>query len=64
MARLRQRAIELHRSQADRPYLQQEHPALKDAWFGWLSGHPALEPFEVVRQRLTPPPVAVTTGRC
>lgn len=65
LARVRQRAIELHRSQADRSYLQQDHLALKDAWFGWLSGHPAVEPFEVVRQRLTPPPVAaVTTGRC
>ncbi len=64
LARVRQRAIDMHRTQADRIYLQRDHLALKDAWFGWLSGHPAAEPFEVVRQRLTAPPVrAVATGR-
>ncbi|MFJ5780134.1 PIG-L deacetylase family protein [Streptomyces sp. NPDC093094] len=48
----RRRALKEHRSQADRTYLQPEHLALKDAWFGWLSGQPAAEPFEVVRYML------------
>jgi LmbE family N-acetylglucosaminyl deacetylase len=45
----RQRAIEMHSTQADRTYLRPEHLVVKDAWFGWLSGHPAAEPFQVVR---------------
>jgi LmbE family N-acetylglucosaminyl deacetylase len=52
-AAARNHAIELHRTQADRPYLQPDHIALKDAWFGWLSGQPAAEPFQVVRHQFT-----------
>jgi LmbE family N-acetylglucosaminyl deacetylase len=47
----RRRAIAMHQTQADRTYLRPEHLALKDAWFGWLSGHPAAEPLQVVRHR-------------
>jgi LmbE family N-acetylglucosaminyl deacetylase len=50
-ASVRQSAIETHRTQSDRTYLQPEHLALKDAWFGWLSGHAAAEPFQVVRHQ-------------
>jgi LmbE family N-acetylglucosaminyl deacetylase len=57
LAHVRQRAIGMHRTQADRTYLQPDHLALKDAWFGWLSGHPAAEPFQVVRHRFTTPRV-------
>ncbi|WP_158844052.1 PIG-L deacetylase family protein [Saccharothrix deserti] len=52
-ANVRQRAIEMHRTQADRAYLRPEHLALKDAWFGWLSGHAAAEPLQVVRHQLS-----------
>lgn len=50
-ASVRQRAIEMHRTQAGRTYLRPEHLALKDAWFGWLSGCAAAEPFQVVRHQ-------------
>lgn len=56
-AAVRRRAIEMHRTQSDRPYLHPEHLALKDAWFGWLSGHPAAEPFQVVRHQFAAVPV-------
>ncbi|ONI92715.1 hypothetical protein ALI22I_02135 [Saccharothrix sp. ALI-22-I] len=52
-ASVRLRAIEMHHTQSDRPYLRPEHLALKDAWFGWLSGHLAAEPFQVVRHQYT-----------
>lgn len=57
-AGVRQRAIDMHRTQADRPYLRPEHLAAKDSWFGWLSGYPAAEPFQVVRHRLSVPALA------
>ncbi|MGW9438625.1 PIG-L deacetylase family protein [Streptomyces sp. NPDC055607] len=45
----RRRALEEHRTQAARGYLDPRHLALKDAWFGWLCGQAAAEPFQVVR---------------
>ncbi|MFI9011583.1 PIG-L deacetylase family protein [Actinosynnema sp. NPDC053489] len=63
LARTRQRAIDLHRSQSGRSYLRRDHLTLKDAWFGWVGGHPAAEPFEVVRQRIIAPPVRVMATR-
>jgi LmbE family N-acetylglucosaminyl deacetylase len=53
-ASVRRRAIEMHHTQADRAYLQPGHLALKDRWFGWLCGHPAAEPFQVVRHKFEP----------
>ncbi|MEV8435885.1 PIG-L family deacetylase [Actinosynnema sp. NPDC051121] len=60
-ATVRRRAIEMHRSQSERTYLQPDHLTLKDAWFGWLGGHPAAEPFQVVRHRFAAPPVLART---
>lgn len=58
----RAHAIELHHTQAERAYLRPEHLALKDAWFGWLSGHQAAEPFQVVRHLLATAPAPQPVG--
>lgn len=54
-AATRQLAIAMHRTQSDRSYLQPEHLAVKDAWFGWINGHAAAEPFQAVRHQFTSP---------
>ncbi|MGW6934630.1 PIG-L deacetylase family protein [Lentzea sp. NPDC054927] len=51
----RSAAVAMHRSQSHRTYLDEEHLTLKDAWHGWLSGHDAAEPFDVVRHRIAVP---------
>lgn len=61
-AAARARAIELHHSQVERVYLRPEHLALKDAWFGWLSGHQAAEPFQIVRHLLATAPALEPVG--
>ncbi|WP_189135023.1 PIG-L deacetylase family protein [Wenjunlia tyrosinilytica] len=59
-AQARARAVAMHRSQSDRPYLTAEHLAAKDAWHGWLSGCEAAEPFEAARHLLAPGPLPVS----
>jgi LmbE family N-acetylglucosaminyl deacetylase len=48
-------AVAQHQTQAGRTYLHPEHLALKDSWFGWLGGHRAAEPFQVVRHQFGQP---------
>jgi LmbE family N-acetylglucosaminyl deacetylase len=59
-AQRRELAIAMHDSQAARTYLSREHLALKDAWYGWLSGQNAAEPFQVVKYQFDRPPCPTT----
>ncbi|MEY9911852.1 LmbE family N-acetylglucosaminyl deacetylase [Catenulispora sp. MAP12-49] len=62
-AAVRGRAIDQHQTQAGRAYLRPEHLALKDSWFGWLGGHRAAEPFQVVRHQFGQLPRLANTDK-